>query len=357
MILSDLLDHFVSPKIVAGPYATPASEPTRATLMRDRDYQELRARLARIGFFAPARWSYAWRMIIIVALYAVLFAYLASGPSIAPRIVVALALGVVHTLCNFMAHDIAHGAVSKRAAVTNVFGQIFDTLLTGFSFTYFRRSHTLHHYHCNEDGLDPDTMSVLWSVSEHGARNKRGFGRAVTRAQHFIVPLLYPFWGATLKVAGLGYSLRNPREAWPDLVLLAVHFAAWFGLGGNALDYTIMTLVVGVYLGIIFPIGHVGTASFAPTHTSSFLHQQLATTRNVTSSPLRNNFFMGLNSQIEHHLFPYGPSMRLARARPVVRQFCAERGLPYEEVGHRAAIMSVMRHLRQMAKTAAKNVG
>jgi fatty acid desaturase len=350
MILTELLDHYVSPKIVAGPYASVASEPMRATLTRDRDYQELRTRLARTGFFAPARWSYAWRMIVIVALYAALFAYLASGPSIALRIAAALALGGVHTLCNFMGHDIAHGAVSKRSSVTEIFGQLFDTLLTGFSFTYFRRSHTLHHYHCNEDGFDPDTMSALWSVTEHGARNKDGLGRAMTRAQHVIVPFLYPFWGATLKVSGIGYALRNPREAWPDLVLLAVHYTGWFLLGGSLLDYVIMTLVVGVYLGIIFPIGHVGTASLSPAHTTSFLHQQLATTRNVTSSPLRDNLFMGLNSQIEHHLFPYGPSMRLGRARPVVRQFCAERGLPYEESGHRAAMVSVMRHLRRMAK-------
>jgi fatty acid desaturase len=39
----------------------------------------------------------------------------------------------------------------------------------------------------------------------------------------------------------------------------------------------------------------------------------------------------GLNYQIEHHLFPTMPRNRLGEARQVVKQFCAERGVPYHE--------------------------
>jgi fatty acid desaturase len=41
----------------------------------------------------------------------------------------------------------------------------------------------------------------------------------------------------------------------------------------------------------------------------------------------------GLNHQIEHHLFPSMPTPNLRRARPVVREFCAEIGVPYHETG------------------------
>ena len=39
----------------------------------------------------------------------------------------------------------------------------------------------------------------------------------------------------------------------------------------------------------------------------------------------------GLNHQIEHHLFPSMPSVNLRAARPLVRAYCAEQGLPYTE--------------------------
>jgi len=204
---------------------------------------------------------------------------------------------------------------------------------------------------------DPDTISALWSVSEHGARGKRGFGRAASRVQHRIIPFLYVLWGAALKLQGIAYVIRNPLGAASDLVMLVIHVVGWswlasrVGIGMAIVDYAVMTMVVGVYLGVIFPVGHVGTTNVAPG-PSGFLAHQLATTRNVTSSGVRDVLFMGLNSQIEHHLFPWVPSMRLARARPIVKAFCREHGLPYHEAGHREAFAQVMRHLEQMAAIA-----
>jgi fatty acid desaturase len=358
-----LLDRYESPNILSGPYASAASAEARARLQGDPAYRELRQRLARAGFFAPAHASYAWRMVVLVGAYAALCSGLAATPALPARLAACVGLGLVHTWCNFIAHDISHGAVAKRPLVTALLGQLFDTLLTGFSFSYFRRSHTLHHYHCNEDDFDPDTMSALWSVSDHGARAKRGVGRLTTRVQHRVIPLLYVLWAAALKLQGLAYIARNARAARADLALLALHVAGWWwlghrvGLAAAALDYAVMTMVVGVYLGVIFPVGHVGAGTVDAAHGAprSFVEHQLATTRNVTSSPLRDLLFMGLNSQIEHHLFPWGPSMRLGRARHVVRAFCRERGLPYHEAGHRAAIAAVMRHLRDMARRRARS--
>lgn len=359
--LSYLLDQYDSPKVLSGPHASAASAAGRAALAADARYQELRARLVRGGCFAPARWSYAWRMVALLAAYGALVAYLLCGPPLAARLLACALLGGVHTQCNFLAHDLSHGAVSKRRVFTELAGQGFNSLLTGFSFTYFRRSHTLHHYHCNEEGFDPDTISRLWSVNEHGVHSKRGAGRAVTRVQHLVIPFLYVLWAFALKAQGVAYALRNPRKAAGDLAMIALHFAAWgylgsrtVGVGAAALDYVLMTAVVGVYLGVIFPVGHVGAPSLSAAHAGerSFLEQQLAVSRNVTSSPLRDALFMGLNSQIEHHLFPWLPSMRLGAARPIVRQFCAEHGLPYEERGHVEATLLVMRHLRKLGSAA-----
>jgi fatty acid desaturase len=41
----------------------------------------------------------------------------------------------------------------------------------------------------------------------------------------------------------------------------------------------------------------------------------------------------GLNHQIEHHLFPSMPTANLRAARAVVRDHCAEIGVPYHQTG------------------------
>ena len=41
----------------------------------------------------------------------------------------------------------------------------------------------------------------------------------------------------------------------------------------------------------------------------------------------------GLNYQIEHHLFPSVARANLRKVQPIVRDFCAERGVDYLQVG------------------------
>ena len=53
----------------------------------------------------------------------------------------------------------------------------------------------------------------------------------------------------------------------------------------------------------------------------------------------------GLNYQIEHHLFPSRPRANLRRARPIVRAFCQERGIPYAETSLFGSYRIVVRYL------------
>jgi fatty acid desaturase len=47
----------------------------------------------------------------------------------------------------------------------------------------------------------------------------------------------------------------------------------------------------------------------------------------------------------EHHLFPTMPSANLARARRLVRRFCAEHGLAYGEDSLVGSYRQTLRHL------------
>ena len=56
----------------------------------------------------------------------------------------------------------------------------------------------------------------------------------------------------------------------------------------------------------------------------------------------------GLDRQIEHHLFPSMPTPNLRRARPIVRAYCAELGVPYHETGLVASYREAVRHLHRV---------
>jgi fatty acid desaturase len=57
----------------------------------------------------------------------------------------------------------------------------------------------------------------------------------------------------------------------------------------------------------------------------------------------------GLNYQVEHHLFPSMPRPNLRLAQPVVRDYCAEIGVPYTETGLVESYAIGLRHLRDVS--------
>jgi fatty acid desaturase len=349
-----VLDDYVSPKLVSGPRG----------LGRDPQYRELTRRLNEIGFFRASAWSFAWRSIAFAGAYVAAYLYLLTGPTLGGQLLACGVIGFAHVHSNFVAHDAAHGALTKNQVVVSVIGQVFDTLLGGYSFAYFRRSHDLHHYHCNEVDYDPNTMELVFSMNEHAYHKTSAFTRAATRVQHVLIPLLYPLWPLLLRGVGIAYVIRNLPKTMTDAVFLLGHVVLWFvlpvyylGWWSALFAYLGMTAVAGIYIGLIIPINHLGmpTVDAEAARSTSFIEQQVTTSRNLTSSPIRDFLFIGQNSQIEHHLFPWAPTFNLGRGRKIVRAFCEERGISYHECTYPRALVEVHRHLTKMARYAQRD--
>jgi fatty acid desaturase len=82
------------------------------------------------------------------------------------------------------------------------------------------------------------------------------------------------------------------------------------------------------------------------------MEHQAATSRTVLSPRAMDWFFGGLNYQIEHHLFPQVPSLRLAQVQPVVQSTLVQAGVAYNGRGFRASVREVAAHFRQIARAA-----
>jgi fatty acid desaturase len=108
----------------------------------------------------------------------------------------------------------------------------------------------------------------------------------------------------------------------------------------------------GVYLGCAFAPNHKGMPNLGEKEAADFLRRQVLTSRNVRGGPVTDWVLGGLNYQIEHHLFPSMPRVNLKRAQPLVRAFCAERGVAYRECGAFASYRQALGHLNAVGAAA-----
>jgi fatty acid desaturase len=152
------------------------------------------------------------------------------------------------------------------------------------------------------------------------------------------------------RIEGWRYSLRELRGARrrSEAALLSINLVMWGMLvlrfGCRAAGLMVGSQVLSsVYLTAIVAANHRGMPCYPAAAELSFVQRQVLTSRNLTCNPIWDLLYGGLNSQIEHHLFPAMPRPHLARARQIIEPFCASHGLPYTEVSPLSAYRQVVR--------------
>src|SRR6267143_1466174 len=269
----------------------------------ERLHRMLIAELSAAGCFRPAAARTAAYGAFILASYAAAYAALLTGPDVAVRALAIFVLAFVSVHAGFIAHEAGHGAITRDRRVAACIGQVFNTLLTALCYSYFCHIHRLHHPHCNDRARDPDMQSGVFSMYEQSALSKSGLGRLVSWHQAVLIWILVWLQGFTLKLDSLQFLRRHPRATRVDQAADAL------------LNYALMTLLIGPYLGTIFLVNHIGTRVIEPDEPISFFMHEIGVTRNLGASRLHDFLFGGLNNHIEHHLFPSMPTARLRGAR------------------------------------------
>jgi fatty acid desaturase len=256
----------------------------------------------------------------------------------------------------FAGHDAGHGALSRSRWVNDFWGQFCMTFLCGMSFGFWRSRHNLHHSRCQEIGGDPDMhFGVLFSVYPESANWKTPLGRVFLRVQKWAFWPLSAFYWVTLRYDGIRDLFQRPRETRIDRFLMPLHWLVLLVLPGMVCGwpaaiaaYVTMSCVSSVMTASVFIPNHIGMRRLGASDKLSYLEQQVTTSRNISNPRLLDFYYGGLNSQIEHHLFPRIAHNRYRLMRPIVRRFCEKRGIPYHEATLYRALASVGNHLGAM---------
>ena len=323
---------------------------------RGSDYARLSKQVAEAGLLERRPGYYVLRLTLVgLALAAGVAAFLLLGQSWW-QLAVAGYLGLMFGQLALVAHDLAHRQVFRGRKASEVGGRLVGNLGIGMSYGWWMNKHTRHHANPNHEELDPDVAPdiLVWSTDQ--ARAAKGLPAFVGRHQAALFFPLLTLEGFNLRVSSVR-ALRKPHmknrglEAALLFAHVGVYLTALFLVLSPGMAVAFLLLhhaVFGVYLGSIFAPNHKGMPTLTGDDRPDFLRRQVLTARNVRGGPFTDVALGGLNYQIEHHLFPSMPTPQLRRARPLVRAYCEELGLPYHETGLVASWREALRHLRDV---------
>jgi fatty acid desaturase len=242
-------------------------------------------------------------------------------------------------------HDATHRATFRSPLANATLRSLAFPLLSGMSGLFWRYKHNvLHHTNPNVIGYDEDLEVLPFAIG-------RPFHLGSSRTERWIqkhIQCAWLFWPMTtmlpwdLRSRSVRYLISHLRakgvsaEWSADVAMILCHWTffvvlpcVFVGVKPTLVFYSICWAIAGSYLAIVGLAGHTALPLFESY--DEHVAVQFYTTRSLNLGSVMSWCFVGLDRQIEHHLFPQISHFRLKRATPVVKAFAAEHGLPYCE--------------------------
>ena len=328
-------------------------------MIRTSDLQLLRTALTESGVFEH-RTAQTWAKLgALLAATGIVLSLVVVLPWWCALLLVPLA-AVPAVTAAMVGHEAAHGSFASSKRHNELVLHLVFPLFGGLGAQYWKHKHNqLHHGNPNVVGRDPDIDMWPMAISSHEHASSSRFRRWVQRTMqgHLFWPLTlllafsmrfdsWRFVARRVRARGLDMALAA------DIACLVGHYALWlavpiwlFGAGPVLLVYSGLWATAGLLLALIFAPAHIGLPVMDHDQKGGW-EQQLETTRNLVLPRWLSWFFIGLDFQVEHHLFPRIPHQNLARASQVVAPWCADLGAPYNQLDYGSSIRQVTRHMR-----------
>ena len=315
----------------------------------------LRTELTAAGVFRHHEAaSWAKLGLLLTGLAGCLVGIAAGG--LVPALVLVPAAAVFSVTAAMLGHEGSHRSFSASPGRNQLLLHIAFPLLSGLGAQYWRHKHDgLHHGHPNVLGSDPDVG--LWPMAscreehERASPLLRWWQRRWQGAAFWPLTTMMPVVMRIPSVMHLVHRRRKADAAWfADAACLVLHYTLWLVIPSLVWGplpaigvYMGIWSLVGVMLALIFAPAHLGLPLVGNQH-NDWLHQ-LETTRNLKVPRWLSWFFVGLEYQIEHHLFPRISHQEMARASAIVEAWCRRVGAPYRRIGYGAALVDVTRFI------------
>lgn len=256
-----------------------------------------------------------------------------------------------------MGHEGAHKALSRSGWRNELMAHLAFAGFSGLGVQYWKYKHNVkHHAHTNivEEDLDLNLWPMASSAAQYQESGpaRRWFQR---NCQGFMFWPLTSFLAWSMRFSTWQYTIKYAMERgidrrWlVDVGSMLLHLVLWVVLPA----VLISPWAILYYVAVWTLAGPMLAAIFAPAHMSLPIlteHQdkwmlQFETTRDLAMPAWMSWFFVGLDHQLEHHLFPRIPHQNMRKAAQVTQAWAAREGVPYYQVGYFTGLWDVTRYM------------
>jgi len=343
------------------------------------DFRAVRQELLRRGLFRT-RWDFYAKL---ATWYMVLFCtsiYLTVCCStVMSHMCGALTMGLFWQQMAGFGHDLGHSGVSHSFDKDYFVGATIGNALMGISAGWWKRSHNTHHVLCNSIEHDPDIQHLpVFAVSSticakpvtssfHGKVFRVGaIARLLVSNQHI---LFYPVMlvarfnlylqGLILLISPAGRELRYRKTEAATLAVFCV-WVAWIVLSlptwTETFGWVMISHAATGLLHVQIAVSHWAMHTYHGRGyndaSDEWYINQTRTTMNIRTPRALDWLHLGLQFQIEHHMYPRLPRHNLRKARELVRAVCVKHAIPYHETSFFRAQFETIECLRVAAAAA-----
>jgi len=321
-------------------------------------YAKLRADVTEAGILKRAYWYYSFITLTDIGLFLFCTYLLTAQNNLIITILSIIGIAFFSVRMGGLIHDAAHRAIFKSVALNDAFGYI-SAFMLAFPYRVWRVKHNAHHAHTNEEGEDPD-IEVPISFTETTFQRNTFVVKAIRKNQAWLYYVLGPLLSFSIRIKSFRYYSANFKGKIPlEVVVLVFGLIIWyvvpffvFPFWKSILFLVIVNALAGFYMLNIFAPNHKGMPYLAKGVKFSFLEHQILTARNLYSHWLTDYVYLGLNYQIEHHLFPDCPRNKLPLITPYVKKICKKYGMTYTETSIVETNKIIYRELKKVSRTA-----
>ena len=345
-----------------------------------RDAKALARRMAALkaeakekGYFIVPLWEKAFRIGELLLMPAIAFALLTQGGLAAA--LGAIILGVHYPRTAYLSHDIAHEQWGPRKEKFAQFMFVLAEITQGFGPTWWVEKHELHHAFPNACKAGPDgelipidgdidaRPFIVWdkALADFNLKWETDTGRAfalmLARVQKFLFFPMLAIARFNWSWQSIDVAFRNGQKL--EGILCIAHWVLGLTLAGYLTPgaawtgwvwFLVAQLIGGLILACVFVLSHTGMEVYDANDAEGFYDRQARSTRDTPTSAFFDWLAGGLNSQIEHHMFPTMARRNLARMRGPTRQAMIECGYSYDSITNREAMQEVLRALREASE-------
>jgi len=302
-------------------------------------FDDLKAEVRAAGLLdrVPVRGTIEMIMTILsmVIVYIIVFNWENSGLHGWGAFGLGIFMTIVFTRAVFISHDILHTQYFKKKSLSFKLSYPFSAFILSNSSSWWDFKHNVnHHTWCNVPEKDEDILAMDGAF----APNYKG-DKAWLRSSKYLV-----FWGSMFFMYSAfiiqSYNFAIKRGKWGELAMMLMHWPIVWGpvfyflpFSEAIIVFLTLNFVLSPWLAFGFITNHLGCEVFEKDESEAFtwMELQMRTSRSLSGGAFIHWFYGGLNTQIEHHLFPKAPRFNLLKVQQMTKDFAEKNNIKYFE--------------------------